>query len=168
MSLCRELSLSLCLWGHCYFTVDWRRITKCQSVRGTHIYCCTFRGDTDAQLFLCAVTTQWLRLDNSWAVDKQSKCSCHLNGSFIWTSTWDSLGHVSLKFPVLGPDHLRPELFVPFAWPSSPTDSVVITSTLAFQRGLWATHPLTLRVCSGGQTVGKWRQQMVAGEFVLC
>lgn len=101
-----------------------------------------------SQLSLCALRKQLLRTNNSRTGSKQSKGSWR----FIWKPRWDTLRRV----PLLGLYHPLPGRCAPSAWPNRPTDSAAITSTSAILRELWATRPLTHRVCLRGQNGGKW------------
>lgn len=129
---------------------------RCQSEHGPHSYDCISSSITSAQLSLCALRAQLLRTNNTRTVSKQSKGSFLLNSAFIWKPRWDSLRRVLLKFLLRGLCHLLPGWCAPSAWANHPKDSAVPTSTSAILRGLWATHPLTHRVCSRGQIGGKW------------
>lgn len=90
-----------------------------------------------------------------------------MNSLFIWKPEWDSLRRVLLKLPLLGHGHPLLGRCAPSGWPNNPRDSAVTTSTSTFLRDLWATHPLTHRVCSRGQIGGKWGRPRTVGEFVL-
>lgn len=128
------------------------------------VHGCISRGIASAQLSLCAVGTQLLRTNNSRTVSKQSKGYCLLNSSFIWKPRWDSLRRVPPESPLSGQSHLLPGRCAPSAWLNHPRGSAVTTSTSAILRELWATRPLTHRVCSRGQIGGKWR----AAEGLSC
>ena len=115
---------------------------------------------------LCAENAVVENKKSSGTVSIQSSGTCLSNSRLIRTPTWDSLRRAPLDLPPLGLGRPLRGLCALSDWLNRLRDSAAITTTSAFPKERWATHPLTHQVSSRGQTGGKWGRPVV-GEFVL-
>lgn len=146
----RKLSFSLWLWAHCA-GLETHHTSASLSVALAVMAAYPGVSPVLNCLFVLWGHSCWEQTTaENWAHSQRAPAS------FIWKARWDSLTRVPPKFPLSGPCHPLPGRCAPFAWPNRLTDSAVTTSTSTILRELWATRPLTHRVCSRGRIGGKW------------